>query len=257
LLHISRRKDRTLRQEAESLRALTNYIVRAAFWMVVIVGLADMIISFLRVEDLLSSIVGSDLTADLGRPRFRGPYFHLPLIGLALIIATFNRSLGFAWLTLLVVVAELLIVLSRFIFSYEQAFQGDLVRFWYAALFLFASAHTLYEDGHVRVDVIYSGFSNKAKGLVNAIGSVVLGLALCTVVLAIGMWGKASIINSALMNFEISQSGFGMYVKYLMAGFLAIFAVTMMIQFASTFLQGVADFREEPGRREPGPVGGH
>ena len=29
---------------------------------------------------------------------------------------------------------------------------GDLVRFWYAALF-FASAYTLKEDGHVRVDV--------------------------------------------------------------------------------------------------------
>lgn len=35
---------------------------------------------------------------------------------------------------------------------------ADLVRFWYAALFLFASAYTLLEEGHVRVDVFYAGF---------------------------------------------------------------------------------------------------
>jgi len=39
-----------------------------------------------------------------------------------------------------------MIVISRFIFSYEQAFMADLVRFWYGALFLFASAYTLLED---------------------------------------------------------------------------------------------------------------
>ena len=35
---------------------------------------------------------------------------------------------------------------------------GDLVRYWYAGLFLFASAYTLFEDGHVRVDVFYTNY---------------------------------------------------------------------------------------------------
>jgi len=60
-----------------------------------------------------------------------------------MVIGLFTRTLGFQWLALLIVIAELAIVFTRFIFSYEQAFMGDLVRFWYAALFLFASAHTL------------------------------------------------------------------------------------------------------------------
>ena len=81
---------------------------------------------------------------------------HMPLAAVGLVIAAFaRRSLGFHWLALLVMIAEMAIVLSRFVFSYEQAFQGDLVRF-YAGLFLFASAHTLFEDGHVRVDVLYA-----------------------------------------------------------------------------------------------------
>ena len=40
---------------------------------------------------------------------------------------------------------------------------GDLVRYWYAGLFLFASAYTLYEDGHVRVDILYQGLKEKTK----------------------------------------------------------------------------------------------
>ena len=61
---------------------------------------------------------------------------------LSCFIAIRSKGLGFIWLALLVVVAEFLIVITRFVFSYEQAFMGDLVRFWYAALFLFASANT-------------------------------------------------------------------------------------------------------------------
>ncbi len=242
-------KDRSLRRDAEAMTALAAYITRAAFWMVFFVGIADAAISFLRVEGLLDAVVGQQLTQDLGRNQFRGPYVHMPLIALALGVAVFTRTLGFTWLALLVVLAELQIVISRFVFSYEQAFMGDLVRFWYGGLFLFASAHTLLEDGHVRVDVLYAGFTERTKGLVNAAGALILGIPLCWVVLAIGFAQRSSIIASPLLAFEVTQAGFGMYVKYLLAGFLAIFAASMMIQFAAYVLEGVADYRGEPGKR--------
>jgi TRAP-type mannitol/chloroaromatic compound transport system permease small subunit len=241
------RTPRALRAEAVRMNGIVTYMIRAAFWGVILVGIADMIISFLRVEDLLDDVVGAQLATELGRPAFRGGYVHMPLLALSLVVAAVTRTIGFHWLTLTVVVAELLIVLSRFIFSYEQAFQGDLVRFWYASLFLFASAYTLLEDGHVRVDVLYSGFSLRAKGLANAIGCVLLGLSLTLVVMFFGMEDRTSIITSPLINYEVSQSGFGMYVKYLMAGFLAIFAVSMTIQFAATLLDSLADHRGDPG----------
>ncbi len=243
------RTERGLRQDAELLSQAVAYIVRAAFWAVVLIGLADMAISFLRVETLLDDVVGQHLATELGRSQYRGPVVHMPLLLLSMIIAARTRTIGFHWLALLVVVAELLIVLTRFIFSYEQAFQGDLVRFWYAGLFLFASAYTLYEDGHVRVDVLYSGFTPRTKGITNAVGSLLLGVTLCGVILIFGMGDKTSVITSPLLNYEVSQSGFGMYVKYLMAGFLGIFAVTMMIQFAGYLMESIADYRGEPGHR--------
>jgi TRAP-type mannitol/chloroaromatic compound transport system permease small subunit len=107
----------------------------------------------------------------------------------------------------------------------------------------------------VRVDVLYAGFSDRKKGLVNAIGSVCLGLPLCWTILLLGMSSQASIITSPLLALEVTQSGFGLYIKYLMAAFLAVFAVTMLIQFAAYFLESVADYRGDPGKHKTAPVG--
>lgn len=249
--YVFRTRGRNLRPDCVTIFAITAYIIRVSFWAVFLVGLADMVVSFLRVEGFLPAIFGDTLAIDLGRSTFRGAWVHFPMVFAAMVIATiFHRGLGFPWLALLVVGAELLIVLTRFIFSYEQAFMADLVRFWYAALFLFASAYTLLEEGHVRVDVLYSGFDERTKGLVNAWGSILLGVSLCSVVIFFGMNGKSTVINGPLLIFETTQTGFGMYVKYWMAGFLGIFAVTMQIQFAGYFLEGVADYYGEPGKRE-------
>ncbi|WP_299482607.1 TRAP transporter small permease subunit [uncultured Roseibium sp.] len=244
------KNSRTLREDSERISNINTFLIRAAFFAVLIVGLIDSAISFLRVEGLLAGVVGENLANELGKSRFRGAYVHMPLLAVSVIIAAFTRTMGFTWLALLVVAAELLIVIGRFVFSYEQAFLSDLVRFWYAALFLFASAYTLKEEGHVRVDVFYAGMSAKTKGYVNAVGSVILGMSLCVVILVIGMGGKQNIINSPILAYETSQAGFGLYVKYLMAGFIGVFAVSMMIQFVSYFLDAVADIRGEPGGRD-------
>ena len=238
---------RPLRLDAALLSRFAAYIIRAAFWTVLLVGLVDIFISFLRVENLLPKLIGDNLAQAIGRPQFRGMYVHYPLMLLSFVIAIFNKSLGFPWLTFLVVLAEFQIVISRFVFSYEQPFMGDLVRFWYAALFLFASAHALVHEGHVRVDVFYSRFSKRNKAWTNTVGTLLLGLPLGWVIIGTGMWGKTSSINSPLYSFEVSQSGYGLYVKYLMVGFLAVYAVSMIVQFCSYLLDNVADLRQEPG----------
>lgn len=244
-------RDRPLRADSARLSALASYIIRVAFWSVLLIGLTDSVISFFRVEGFLGAAVGDELARQLGQSRFRGTFVHFPLILASLVIAYFVRALGFTWLALLIVLAEFQIVIVRFIFSYEQTFLGDLVRFWYAALFLFASSYALIEEAHVRVDVLYTGFSVRGKARVNVLGSLLLGIPLCWTILAFGMWGKATIINAPLLVFETTQSGFGLYVKYLMAGFLAVYALSMMVQFASYFLSNAADWRGEPGGRQP------
>jgi TRAP-type mannitol/chloroaromatic compound transport system permease small subunit len=176
----------------------------------------------------------------------------MPLLFAGIAISFMRRGVDFIWLASLIVFGELLIVITRFIFSYEQAFMGDLVRFWYAALFLFASAYTLVHDGHVRVDVIYATFSDRAKACTNIFGSLILGLPLCWIVIVRGLWGPSSPFNLALLNFEVTQQGFGMYVKYLMSGFLIIFAISMLFQFASVIIK---ELNVLENNREPDETG--
>ena len=237
LIYVFKSINQTLETDAKILTNITAYIVRSSFWAVLIVGIADFLISFLVVEKLAEPIFNEDIKINLVIPSFRITFIHFPLILLSFVIGYFTRSVGFIWLAVLVVGSEFLIVLSRFIFQYEQAFQGDLVRFWYAALYLFASAYALIHEGHVRVDVLYTGFSERKKAWTNAIGSFVFGIPLCLIILFLGMGGKASIINGPVISFEITQQGSnGLYLLYLMAVYLAVFAVTMLIQFTSYFM---------------------
>ncbi len=254
VVHVLMTPGKSLVVDADRLTALAAYIARAAFWSVLLIGLADMVISFLRVEGILVPVVGEAMAQNLGRSVFRGSYVHFPLIFVSFVIAWFSRSIGFIWLALLIVFAEMQIVIARFIFSYEQAFMGDLVRFWYAALFLFSSAYTLIEEGHVRVDILYTGFNPRGKAWTNCLGSILLGIPLCWVILFIGMWGKSNLISAPMLSFEVTQSGYGMYVKYFMAGFLVVYAVTMLVQFASQFLSSAAVLLHE---KVPPPPPGH
>ncbi|MEM6678137.1 MAG: TRAP transporter small permease subunit [Pseudomonadota bacterium] len=251
--HVSRDPTAPLRPDAKWVADFNITLVRCCFWAVFFVGLGDATMSFMRVEGFLEQYLGEELAGDLGRSQFRGPYFHVPLLILGLVVGLVTRTLGFTWLALLVVIAELLIVVCRFIFSYEQAFMADLVRFWYGALFLFASAYTLYDDGHVRVDLFYAGMSERGKGLVNSWGSILLGMSVCWTILIVGFGSASAVIVSPIKVFEVTQAGFGMYVKYFMAGFLAVFAITMLIQFVSQLFDAIADRRGEPGHREEHP----
>ena len=240
LLWIARDTSRPLVADAERLSQLSAYIVRGAFFAVFFVGLADATISFLRVEGILADVVGEQLAKDLGRSSYRGQVVHYPLIALSFILALFTRTLGFHWLALFIVVAELQIVLARFIFSYEQAFMADLVRFWYGAMFLFASAYTLLVEGHVRVDILYASFTERSKAWSNMLGAVVLGVPLCWIILTRGMWGKTNMINGPMLNYEVTQSGFGMFVKYFMAAFLIVYSISMLLQFVSYAMRSAA-----------------
>ena len=237
IIFVFKSLNQSLQTDSEILKKITAYVIRSSFWAVLIVGVVDFLISFMVVEKLVEPIFGEQVKINLVKPAFRITYIHFPLILASFIIGYFNKSVGFIWLAVLVVGSEFLIVISRFIFQYEQAFQGDLVRFWYAALYLFASAYALIHEGHVRVDVLYANFSERKKAWTNAIGSLILGIPLCLIVIFLGMGGKASIINGPVISFEITQQGSnGLYLLYLMAVYLAVFAVSMLTQFTSYFM---------------------
>ena len=237
--------DKSYKWDSDLLHSFNLYFIRSCFWSVLLIGSIDVIIAFMRVEEVSNMLFDDYLVRALKKPSFVCTFIHIPLVFVSFVIGYFSKTLGFTWLALMIVCAELFIVITRFVFSYEQSFMGDLVRYWYAALFLFASAYTLFEDGHVRVDVFYANLKSKTKSIINAAGSILLGISTCIAILFVGFNGKQSIINSPILNFEITQTGsIGMFVKYQLAAFLGVFAISMLIQFISYYFSSLSKMNE-------------
>ena len=237
--------DKSYKWDSDLLHRFNLYFIRSCFWSVLLIGSIDVVIAFMRVEEVSNMLFDDYLVRALKKPSFVCTFIHIPLVFVSFVIGYFSKPLGFTWLALMIVCAELFIVITRFVFSYEQSFMGDLVRYWYAALFLFASAYTLFEDGHVRVDVFYANLKSKTKSIVNATGSMLLGISTCIAILFVGFNGKQSIINSPILNFEITQTGsIGMFVKYQLAAFLGVFAISMLIQFISYYFSSLSKMNE-------------
>lgn len=239
--YVLKHRYRSLESERDRVLRVNSMIIRTAFWAVFLIGIIDFSLAFLNGEELLNDVVGTSFADSLMRAEFRGAYVHMSLIGLSLVIAVLVRMIGVPWLALLIFVSELLIVLSRFVFSYEQDYMADLVRFWYAALIIVGCAYTLREDGHVRVDVFYARFTSKTKGVVNAIGALLLAMPFCWLILIVGASGHTGIINSALLTYEIEGLGNSLYVFYLMTTFVGVFAITMMVEFVGFFFGAMSD----------------
>lgn len=222
---------------SEKFSEWSSYIARSAFWAIFFIGLFDIFISFLAAEKILSKLMSDSTLNIFTKPSSRALLFHLPLGVIGFVIGYYKKAPSFIWFATLVVFSEASIVITRYVFYYEQAFMGDLVRLWYSAIFLFSSAYTLVQEGHVRIDILYVKFSEKKKAISNIAGSILLGIPLCALTIFIGLQGKTSIINAPILSVEVTQQGVsGMYVKYLLASFLGFFAITMIIQFASSIL---------------------
>ena len=70
---------RTLRSDAQLITRFNTFLVRGAFWAVLFVGVADMAISFLRVEGLLASGVGASTSgADGSETLWSSEVLHCP-----------------------------------------------------------------------------------------------------------------------------------------------------------------------------------
>jgi len=85
--YVNRTQGRLLRVDGQMVSDFNRFLVRAAFWTVVIVGIVDATLSFLRIEGLLANFVGPELEASLKKSAFRGLYIHFPLIIVGVLMA--------------------------------------------------------------------------------------------------------------------------------------------------------------------------
>ena len=95
-----------------------------------------------------------------------------PLRGLRRALETVGHVLG--WLLLLMTLTMAAVVVLRYLFSLGSIALQEVAAYIHGTVFTLGAAYTLMHDEHVRVDVLYRGWSDRTKAYIDIIGTVVL-----------------------------------------------------------------------------------
>ena len=143
-------------------------------------------------------------------------------------IDAFTQRVGHtvAWLLILLVLMQGLVVLLRYGFSWGSIALQDSVTYLHAICFMLGAAFTLQVDRHVRVDVLYRSMSLKQQALVNAVGSVLFLMPVCLFML----WTSHDYVVQAWTIKERSADSGGLAGVYLLKTLIPLLAVSLFAQ---------------------------
>jgi TRAP-type mannitol/chloroaromatic compound transport system permease small subunit len=95
------------------------------------------------------------------------------------------------WLALATVAVQFAVVVLRYAFSSSFVWMQESVIYLHATLFMLAIGYTYLVDQHVRVDVVYAGWSMRRRAWVDLVSIVVAVLPFCALVIW-ASWGFAA-----------------------------------------------------------------
>ncbi|HEX6135657.1 MAG TPA: TRAP transporter small permease subunit [Longimicrobiales bacterium] len=164
------------------------------------------------------------------------------------IAAAIDRVTGFigravAWLTVVMVLIGAFNAVARYLGRYigvSLSSNAYLELQWYlfSMIFLLGSAWVLREDAHVRVDVIFSRMSARARHLIDLLGTLLLLIPFCGFVL----WVSIPVVRSSWTIREGSPDPGGLPRYPLKALILVCFAL-LLLQALSELIKHVHAIR--------------
>jgi len=159
------------------------------------------------------------------------------LARLADAIDRFSTVIGHAtaWVALAMVLIQFLVVMMRYIFGVGSIMMQESVTYMHAFLFMVGAGYTLFQDGHVRVDIFYRGASDRFKDVVDFVGAVLLLSPACLVI-GIYSWPY---VHNAWKVLEGSKETSGIQGVYLLKSLIIVFAVLTTIQGISLGLRSL------------------
>ena len=163
-------------------------------------------------------------------------------------IETVTQSFGGAarWFALGLVLATAIIVIQRYVFGYASTKLQESVIYMHALLFLLASASTLLQGGHVRVDIFYAKASDRLKAWIELWGVYLALLPMSALILAT----SSRYVGGAWRILERSRESDGLPLVFLLKTAIPLFAVLMIIQGVSMVLRSalILSGEDEPAR---------
>lgn len=159
------------------------------------------------------------------------------LLKLSHAIDRLNHVIGrsAAWLTLVMVLITLLVVVLRYGFQIGSIALQESIMYINALVFTLGAAYTLKEQGHVRVDIFYSNFSDTNKAIVEIFGVVCF----LFVTAAFIAWSSWDYVSVSWRIQESSPETSGLPFVYLLKSTIYVLIALMCLQGISELIKSI------------------
>ena len=130
------------------------------------------------------------------------------------------------WCALAMVVLQVVVVLMRYVLGAGSIWLSEAIVYAHATLFMGASAWTLQQGGHVRVDIFYADAAPRSRAVVDLLGAVLLLLPFCCVL----AWFALPYVGRSWAILERSREASGLPLVFLLKTLIPVFAVLLGLQ---------------------------
>lgn len=116
------------------------------------------------------------------------------LLALAGALDRLGRAVGktVRWIAVLLVLIQLAVVVLRYAFGTSYIWLQESVLYTNATLFMLAIGYTFLVDQHVRVDLLYAGWSARTRALADLLGILLAVLPFCGLLIW-ASWGYVAV----------------------------------------------------------------
>ena len=155
-----------------------------------------------------------------------------------------NNTIGKAisWLTLLMVLLTLIIVVLRYGFNIGWIAVQESVDYMHALVFMLGIAYTMKHDGHVRVDVFYTNFTEVKKAWVDVIGHITMLIPMCLFIL----YSSFDYVMSSWHLLEESRETGGLPLVYLLKSIIPLMAFLLILEAINSIVSNVKTIKGTP-----------
>jgi TRAP-type mannitol/chloroaromatic compound transport system permease small subunit len=151
---------------------------------------------------------------------------------------------GVTWCLVAMVIVEVAVVLMRYVLGLGSLWLQESIVYAHATLFMLASAWTLQQGGHVRVDIFYAEASPRRKALVDIIGTFVFLFPFAIALL----WISVPYVGRSWAILERSRETSGLPLVFLLKTLIPLFALLLALQGVSQALRAAIVLADRGGR---------
>lgn len=162
-------------------------------------------------------------------------------------VSTIALSIA-SFLAVFMVIAQLLVIVGRYVFDWSASWANELIIYSFAGLFLIAASSALKSDAHVRVDILREKMSRKQKAGIDLAGLYLFLIPICILILWAAI--SPSFVRS-WMQFEGSRESDGLPINYIFRTLVPLFAVLLLSQGLAEALRASLILRDKNNTASP------